>query len=213
MSLTASFREKIDQRTAVIGIIGLGYVGLPLALEFIESGLRVIGFDVDASKVTALNEGRSYIQRIEPATIAAAQGKGFRATADVGDMSACDAVLLCVPTPLRENHEPDMSFIEHTVEALAPHARAGQLIVLESTTWPGTTEELVVPMLERSVRVLRNGDASDNGVMVAFSPNAKTPAIPPRRAVRFPRCSAASTREQASARRRCTARSFSASCR
>jgi UDP-N-acetyl-D-glucosamine dehydrogenase len=150
---------RVTARETRVGIVGLGYVGLPLALLFTESGFRVTGFDIDATKVAALNAGTSYIHRIEPAAIAAAVAAGFRATTAIADLHACDAVLLCVPTPLAANHEPDMSFVVNTVEALAPHTRAGQLIVLESTTWPGTTTELVVPTLERlgPCRVQRPG--------------------------------------------------------
>ena len=140
-----------------VAILGLGYVGLPLALLFSEAAFRVTGLDIDAAKVEHLNAGRSYIHRIESEHIAAALAAGFRATTDFAALAACDAILICVPTPLASGvdsgadraHEPDMSFVTRTVEALAPHTRPGQLIVLESTTWPGTTTELVVPILER----------------------------------------------------------------
>jgi UDP-N-acetyl-D-glucosamine dehydrogenase len=144
-----AWTARVTARETHVGIIGLGYVGLPLALLFSESGFRVTGFDIDAAKVETLNAGGSYIHRIEPAAIAAAIAAGFRATTMIAELHDCDAVLLCVPTPLGEGHEPDMRFIAGTVEALAPHTRSGQLIVLESTTWPGTTTELVVPTLER----------------------------------------------------------------
>jgi len=159
-STLSSWLARIDARETQIAIIGLGYVGLPLALLFSEERFRVTGFDIDAKKVATLNDGRSYIHRIEPEHIAAARAAGFRATTDFSELRECDAILICVPTPLHPDHTPDMSFVTSTVEALAPHTHAGQLIVLESTTYPGTTDELVVPALERlgpaGTVVLRN---------------------------------------------------------
>ena len=182
---------RMERREGCIAIVGLGYVGLPLALMFVESGFTVIGFDVDATKVATLNRAESYIQRITPQEIAAARARGFRATTDMAELRACDAVLLCVPTPLHEDHTPDMSFVTNTLAALAPHARAGQLIVLESTTYPGTTDELVVPMLEAAqTRVMRGegapaNDAELDGAMVAFSPEREDPGntVTPRREI------------------------------
>ncbi|RZU41669.1 nucleotide sugar dehydrogenase [Edaphobacter modestus] len=183
----------IDQRTAQVGIIGLGYVGLPLALLFSEERFRVTGFDIDAKKVASLNAGRSYIHRIEPDHIQAARRSGFRATAEFTEIASMDAVLICVPTPLNEDHTPDMSFVVSTIEAIAPHLRAGQLVVLESTTYPGTTEEIIVETINRvggkkGLKVLRNPSASEtereiDGVMVAFSPEREDPGniITPRR--------------------------------
>ena len=142
-------KQRIENRTARVGIIGLGYVGLPLALLFSEKGVRVTGFDIDEAKVTTLNGGGSYIVRILPAEIARARANGFEATSDYDRLREMDVVLICVPTPLNEYHEPDLSYITDTVKALAPRLRAGQLIVLESTTYPGTTEEVVVPLLEK----------------------------------------------------------------
>jgi UDP-N-acetyl-D-glucosamine dehydrogenase len=176
-AMVQEFVRKVETRETRVGIVGLGYVGLPLALLFCESGFRVTGFDIDAAKVDTLNAGGSYIHRIEADAIAAALTGGFCATTAIADLTACDAVLLCVPTPLAADHEPDMSFVISTVEALAPHTRDGQLIVLESTTWPGTTAELVVPALER----LGNGAA----LLVAFSPEREDPGntTTPRRAI------------------------------
>jgi len=169
---------NVETRKTRVGIIGLGYVGLPLALLFSEAGFRVLGFDIDPEKVSALNAGRSYIHRIATEQIAAARATGFRATSDFAEAHACDAVLICVPTPLAANHEPDMSFVTGTVEALAPHTHSGQLIVLESTTWPGTTTELVVPTLKRL------GPANTQ-LLVAFSPEREDPGntTTPRRAI------------------------------
>jgi len=174
----AELERRIENRTARIGIVGLGYVGLPLALLFSEERFRVTGFDIDTEKVATLHGGGSYIVRIPPTEIARAAANGFTATADYDQLSAMDAVLICVPTPLNEYHEPDLSYITRTVEALAPRLRAGQLIVLESTTYPGTTEEIVVPLLESGnpagLRVAR-GEESDGTVYVAFSPEREDP--------------------------------------
>ena len=172
--------ERIADRTARVGIVGLGYVGLPLTLLFSEEGFRVTGLDVDPVKVTTLNAGQSYIHRIEPEHIGRAQAAGFHATIDFAALAVVDAVLICVPTPLHEDHIPDMSYVVSTMEALAPHLRAGQLVVLESTTYPGTTEEIVVETIERhgaaaGLRVLRAGADSLDGVMVAFSPEREDP--------------------------------------
>ncbi len=187
----SSWLARVEARETQIAIIGLGYVGLPLALLFSEERFRVTGFDIDGNKVATLNDGRSYIHRIEPEHIAAARAAGFRATTDFSELRECDAILICVPTPLHPDHTPDMSFVTSTVEALAPHTHAGQLIVLESTTYPGTTDELVVPTLERlgrnDLRVLRNGDGQDalEGLMVAFSPEREDPGnlTTPRREI------------------------------
>jgi len=169
---------KIEQREARIGVVGLGYVGLPLALLFTEQSFRITGFDVDQKKVDVLGKGKSYMVRIPETDIQAAQERGFSATNDYAHVSEMDAVIICVPTPLNEHHEPDLSFIRRTAEAIAPHLRAGQLIVLESTTYPGTTEELLVPVLENNPRALkaaRNGRASDKEFYVAFSPEREDP--------------------------------------
>lgn len=142
-------KQKIEQRQARIGIIGLGYVGLPLALLYSEQKFRVTGFDIDARKVETLAKGGSYIYRIAPEEIQGALSNGFEATADYSQLTAMDAIIICVPTPLNEYHEPDLSFITNTTHAIAPHLRAGQLVILESTTYPGTTEEVMVPILEK----------------------------------------------------------------
>ena len=169
---------KIEQREARIGVVGLGYVGLPLALLFTEQSFRITGFDVDQKKVDVLGKGKSYMVRIPETDIQAAQERGFSATSDYACVSEMDAVIICVPTPLNEHHEPDLSFIRRTAEAIAPHLRAGQLIVLESTTYPGTTEELLVPVLENNpgaLKAARNGRASDKEFYVAFSPEREDP--------------------------------------
>lgn len=191
-SLT-EWRERVRSREARVGIIGLGYVGLPLTLLFASEGFRVTGFDVDESKVSTLNDGRSYIWRIEPEHISAAQAKGFRATTDFKHIAEMDAVLICVPTPLTDHHAPDLSYVEATVHSIAPHVRPGQLIVLESTTYPGTTEEIVVRILmeagaTRGVTVqIAPEDQKEtvDGVLVAFSPEREDPGnmITPRREI------------------------------
>ena len=126
----------------------MGYVGLPLALLFSDERFRVTGFDIAADKVATLNGGGSYIVRILPSAIEKAQKAGFHATTDYSEIAEMDAVIICVPTPLNDHKEPDLSFVKGTVESIAPHIRVDQLIVLESTTYPGTTEEIVVPALE-----------------------------------------------------------------
>src|SRR4051812_39800129 len=177
----ADLIAKIEARSARIGVIGLGYVGLPLALLFTEEKFPVTGFDVDARKVATLAEGGSYIYRIPPTDIQAARARGFSATADYAHIAEMDAVIICVPTPLNDTREPDLSYITATGEAIAPHLRAGQLIILESTTYPGTTEEILVPILEKKnragLRAARNaGDTGDKNLFfVAFSPEREDP--------------------------------------
>src|SRR5215472_13101717 len=127
-------KNRIEQRHARVGIIGLGYVGLPLALLYSEKKFKVTGFDIDRRKVDTLAKGGSYIYRITPEEIQAAQANGFGATADYSHLTEMDAIIICVPTPLNEYHEPDLSFITDTTHSMAPHIRAGQLVVLESTT-------------------------------------------------------------------------------
>ncbi len=176
-SSLAELKQKIETRQARIGIVGMGYVGLPLSLLFSAERFRVTGFDIASDKVTTLNSGGSYIVRILPVAIQAAQKSGFRATANYSEIAQMDVVIICVPTPLNEYHEPDLSFVTRTVEAIAPHIHEGQLIVLESTTYPGTTEELVVPLLEKGnplgLKVARTLD--ETGVHVAFSPEREDP--------------------------------------
>jgi UDP-N-acetyl-D-glucosamine dehydrogenase len=172
-------KQKVEQRQARVGIIGLGYVGLPLALLYSEQKFRVTGFDIDARKVETLAKGGSYIYRIVPEEIQAAKANGFSATADFSQLTAMDAIIICVPTPLNEYHEPDLSFITNTTHAIAPHLRAGQLVVLESTTYPGTTEEVMVPILEKEnkqgLKAARGASMGPNEFLVAFSPEREDP--------------------------------------
>ena len=164
---------------AKVGIIGLGYVGLPLALLYSEQKFPVTGFDIDQRKVDTLANGGTYIFRITPEEIAAAKANGFKATADYSQITAMDAIIICVPTPLNEYHEPDLSYITNTAHAVAPYLRAGQIVILESTTYPGTTEEVLIPILEKEnkagLKASRNGAAGDNEFWVAFSPEREDP--------------------------------------
>ena len=155
----------------------MGYVGLPLALQFSGERFKVTGFDISADKVAKLNAGESYIVRILPAAIQEAQKTGFHATSDYAEIAAMDAIIICVPTPLNEHHEPDLSYVIGTVASIAPHIHQDQLIVLESTTYPGTTEEIVAPMLEagnpHGLKVART--LGEPGVHVVFSPEREDP--------------------------------------
>lgn len=171
-------KTKVETRTAKIGIIGMGYVGLPLALLFSEQKFRVTGFDIDPVKVDTLTRGKSYIVRIPETEIQSAIANGFQATSDFTGIADMDAVLICVPTPLNDHHEPDLSYVVATANNIAPHLRPGQLIALESTTYPGTTEELLVPILEKNptgLKAARNGAASDSEFYVVFSPEREDP--------------------------------------
>ncbi len=174
---TTSFIEKVEARTAKVGIIGLGYVGLPLALLYSEQKFTVTGFDIDQKKVDTLTNGGTYIVRIPSTEIADAKRHGFNATSDYARISEMDAIIICVPTPLNEYHEPDMTYIVDTVNAIAPHVRSGQIIILESTTYPGTTEEVVIPLLEKgnkhALKTARSED--EEGFFVAFSPEREDP--------------------------------------
>jgi UDP-N-acetyl-D-glucosamine dehydrogenase len=171
-----SLKHKIDSRSARIGVIGMGYVGLPLALLFSEERFRVTGFDIDPAKVSTLNDGGSYIFRIPATEIQSARERGFCATSNYADIAGMDVVAICVPTPLSEFHEPDLSYIQKTAEAIAPHLREGQLIILESTTYPGTTEEVLIPILESNPSGLKVArDAESKGFYAAFSPEREDP--------------------------------------
>ncbi|HET9400172.1 MAG TPA: nucleotide sugar dehydrogenase [Candidatus Acidoferrales bacterium] len=164
-----------------VGIIGCGYVGLPLALRFVEAGHRVTGFDTDRAKVEKLNHGESYIQRIPGNKIRHfVISKYFSATCEFNRIATLDAVIICVPTPLDERRDPDLSYIESTARAIAPHLQRGQLIVLESTTYPGTTEELVLPILEQSglkcpISAGAGADDVPTDFFLAFSPEREDP--------------------------------------
>ncbi len=171
-ALLDQLTTKLSERTAIIGIVGLGYVGLPLTLRFAAAGFRVLGIDIDVEKVEKLNRGDSYIEHIPAREIDAAHDAGFQATTDFGRAAEADAVIICVPTPLNAHREPNLSFVLDTVDSLLPFVRPGQLISLESTTYPGTTEEELRPRLEsRDLVVGRD-------VFLVFSPEREDPGNP-----------------------------------
>ena len=166
-----SLKEKIERRQARVGVIGLGYVGLPLAVEFARAGFDVTGFDVDESKVTEINAGRSYILDVKTGDLAAEVTAGrLRATADMSQLANMDVVDICVPTPLRKTKDPDMSYVVAAAEQTAKYKHPGMLVVLESTTYPGTTAEVLQPMLEQG------GFAVGKDFFLAFSPERVDPA-------------------------------------
>ena len=167
-SAIGKFRDK----TATIGIVGLGYVGLPLMLRYAETGFKVLGFDIDAEKVNKLNKGETYIEHIPAEKIAAASNSLFEATTDFSRIGEVEAVILCVPTPLNKYREPDMSFVIDTTDAVKPYLRAGQVLSLESTTYPGTTEEELLP------RVEEGGLKVGENVFLVYSPEREDPGNP-----------------------------------
>jgi UDP-N-acetyl-D-glucosamine dehydrogenase len=179
--LAQQLKARLLAHEAKIGIIGLGYVGLPLALLYSGAGFRVTGFDIDDNKVNALKKGKSYIYRIPAEEIQEARANGLMATSDFSNLADMDAIIICVPTPLNDFQEPDTSFIVNTAHAIAPHLRAGQLVVLESTTYPGTTEELLVPVLEKGngsgLKASRDSSPCQDSeeFYVAFSPEREDP--------------------------------------
>jgi len=166
----ATLLERIRSKQAKVGVIGLGYVGLPLAVEFARQGFHVTGFDVDQTKARAINDGRSYIPDVEESELAASVRAGkLRATSDMSELAAMDVIDIAVPTPLRKTKDPDLSYVVQAVEACAAALRPGQLVVLESTTYPGTTDEVVQPMLED------RGLKADVDFFLAFSPERVDP--------------------------------------
>jgi UDP-N-acetyl-D-glucosamine dehydrogenase len=156
-------------RTARVGVIGLGYVGLPLALRFAEAGFPVVGFDIDAAKTEAIASGKSYFLHIPDGAVAAARRRGLEATTDARRVAEADALIICVPTPLTASREPDLGFVLRSVESLLPHLRAGQLVSLESTTYPGTTEEELKPRIEQ------RGFKVGEDLFLCFSPEREDP--------------------------------------
>ncbi|MDT9678144.1 nucleotide sugar dehydrogenase [Pseudomonas sp. JV414] len=169
MNNLRALEEKIKGGAVVVGVYGLGYAGLPLAFCFSEAGIKVIGFDNDEYKVSCLNSGESYIGRIPSAKVASALGKTFEATCDFTRTREVDAIIICVPTPLNQYHEPDISYIVNTVEAIMPYFREGQLLSLESTTWPGTTDEIL------AVRLQAAGFQPGQNCALVFSPEREDP--------------------------------------
>lgn len=162
----------VTENTIRVGIIGLGYVGLPLALRFAEVGVSVLGFDIDEEKVRAINQGRSYIKHIGDAAVERGRRQGLSATADFSRANELDALIICVPTPLDQYREPDLRFVIGTIDALLPYIRRGQLISLESTTYPGTTEEELRPRIES------RGFKVGEDVFLVFSPEREDPGNP-----------------------------------
>ena len=182
--------NKIQSKEAKIGIVGLGYVGLPLLMEFVDQGFTTIGYDIDEFKVNKLNKGESYIKHIQSDRIKKVVDSGlFESTTDFSRIPEVDCILICVPTPLTKYREPDMSYITGTSETLAKHIRKGQLIVLESSTYPGTTEEVMKPILEKS------GLKGDVDFWVAFSPEREDPNNPKFNTKTIPKVVGANTEE------------------
>jgi UDP-N-acetyl-D-glucosamine dehydrogenase len=168
-SYLAQLIAKFENGTAVVGVVGLGYVGLPLSLRYAEAGFKVLGIDIDSAKVERLNRGASYIEHIDAACVAAANANGFEATADFARAAEADALIICVPTPLNAFREPDLSFVLATADALLPHLRAGQIVSLESTTYPGTTDEELKP------RLAARGFNVGEDFFLVFSPEREDP--------------------------------------
>lgn len=178
----SGFLARIATKSATIGVVGLGYVGLPLALAYASGGYNTVGFDIDASKCDAINAGKSYIKHIEAKSISTQVASGaLDATTDFNRLTEVDAIILCVPTPLDEHFEPDLSYVVSTIEAILPHLRAGQLISLESTTYPGTTEEELVSRIEAA------GFEVGKDVFVVYSPEREDPGNPEFAATNIPK--------------------------
>jgi UDP-N-acetyl-D-glucosamine dehydrogenase len=161
--------NKLNDKSAIIGVVGLGYVGLPLALRFAEAGFKVIGFDIDAAKIDLLHSGKSYFSHYGDERVAEALARGFSATTDFAQAQAADALIICVPTPLKEHREPDISYVTDTMEALLPQLRVGQVVSLESTTYPGTTEEELKP------RMASTGMTVGEDLFLVYSPEREDP--------------------------------------
>ena len=164
--------SKIENKESIIGIIGLGYVGLPLVIRLSEAGFKAVGFDVDDKKVDILQAGESYIRHIGEEQINSALGDGFRATTDFSEIANVDVILICVPTPLAEDNTPDLSYVKSTLKTIQPHLRDNQLLILESTTYPGTTEEEIVPVVQNA------GFNVGENYFIGYSPEREDPGNP-----------------------------------
>ena len=162
-------KSSMENKESIIGIIGLGYVGLPLVIRFFEEGFKVVGFDVDDKKVDMLNAGESYIKHIKQEKIKSALGQGFRATTNFSEIENVNVILICVPTPLTEGNEPDLSYVQSTLKTIQPHLKENQLLILESTTYPGTTEEEIVPVVQNA------GFKVGENFFVGYSPEREDP--------------------------------------
>lgn len=169
MSTLETLINCFETRRAVIGIVGLGYVGLPLMLRFQDVGFRVLGIDVDSAKVSKLNNGKSYIEHVPAEKIVEARQAGFEATSDFSRVAEADGLIICVPTPLNKNREPDLSYVTGTVDSLVPYLRKGQVLSLESTTYPGTTEEELLPRIEKT------GLKVGEDIFLVYSPEREDP--------------------------------------
>ena len=163
---------RLASKDAVIGILGLGYVGLPLSIRYAQAGFKVLGFDIDSAKVNSLNDSKSYIEHIPSVKIAEANRQGFKATTDFSLSSEVDALILCVPTPLNKYREPDLSFVKNTTDFVVPYLRKGQVLSLESTTYPGTTEEELLP------RIQSTGLNVGEDIFLVYSPEREDPGNP-----------------------------------
>lgn len=182
MSVAATLQARLSNRSATVGIVGLGYVGLPLVQAFVAAGFRVLGFDVDERKVARLRVGQSYIKHVPAEWIAAwARDERFDATTDMSRLSQADVILICVPTPLTESRDPDLGFVEATARQIAAALRPGQLVVLESTTYPGTTRDVVRPILDHA------GLTLGTDYFLAYSPEREDPGNPQFTASRIPK--------------------------
>ena len=180
--MTVSLAQKISEKRAIVGIIGLGYVGLPLAKAFIEGGFRILGFDVDQKKIDELNAGRSYIGHLSSEWIAKCiKNESLQVTSDMGRLDEPDAILICVPTPLTDSRDPDLSYVESTAHQIAARLRSGQLVVLESTTSPGTTRDVMLPILAAG------GLTCGKDFYLAYSPEREDPGNPDFSAGRIPK--------------------------
>ena len=172
MDALDQLETRIQQRTVTVGVIGLGYVGLPLALRFAEASVSTIGFDIDPKKIDQLQAGRSYINYLAPERIQAATAKHLTLSTDFAAAAHCDALIICVPTPLTRQRDPDLSYVTGTLASIGPHLRAGQILSLESTTYPGTTEELLAPALQRA------GLEPGSDAACVYSPERQDPGNP-----------------------------------
>ena len=172
MSALETLKQRIADKSALIGVVGLGYVGLPLSLRFAEAGYQVLGLDIDPTKGEKIAAGESYIRQFPDEAIRKAVGQGLTATTDFSRAEACDALILCVPTPLDDHRNPDISFVTNTMDSLVPYLRAGQLVALESTTYPGTTEEELRPRIEA------RGFTIGEDIFLVYSPEREDPGNP-----------------------------------
>lgn len=189
-SVKQNILQKIENKKLTVGVIGLGYVGLPLLLCFAEKGFKSIGFDIDETKINALQSSQSYIKHISQERIASAvQSKLFHTTTDFSKISECDAILIAVPTPLNKNREPEMLYITSTCEVMFPFIKKGQAIVLESTTYPGTTDEVMIPILEKS------GLKANQDFYIGFSPEREDPNNKDYRTETIPKVVGASSQD------------------